>query len=173
MQLKYNTLSHQKTAIFLGVAACVLGLTFTAFNIYWEFGGRQLIDTVFAVPPGAVITDVMPVWMGWLAIGLKIWAALFGLVVTPLFVRIFGQRLLRSARFGAWVAACCLTFWGFTQTVFFLLLKFRLFDVSYWNDERVVNWHTFLWDPWFLVWGVCLMLALRLSAHRNEQIIKV
>jgi hypothetical protein len=99
----------------------------------------------------------------WGAIGLKIWAALFGLVVTPLFVWVFGLRLLRLARFGTWVAASCLLFWGFTQTVFFLLLKFRFFDVGYWNDERVVNWHAFLWDPWFLLWGVCLAAALRLT----------
>jgi len=161
MKLKYNTLLYQKRSIFFGVTACVLGLSFTAFNVYWALGGRHWIDTVFPFADDeAVLTALFPLWVQWGAIGLKVWAALFGLVVTPLFVRFFGRRLLRPARFGAWVASYCLTFWGFTQTVFFLLLKIHLFDVGAWNDERVVNWHTFLWDPWFLLWGVCLILAL-------------
>jgi len=168
MKQKHNTLLHQKTSIFFGAAACVLGLSFTVFNVYWALGGRQWIDTVFPFADEAAIAANFPLWVQWSAIILKVWAALFGLVVTPLFVRVFGRRLLRMARLGAWVAACWLTFWGFTQTLFFLLLKFRLFDVDYWNDERVVNWHTFLWDPWFLIWGICLILALKLSARRNN-----
>jgi len=155
----------QSIGMYFGVASCLIGLGFTAFNVYWSLGGRLWIDTVF--PFGndeAALAALFPLWVQWGAIGLKIWAALFGLVVTPLFVWVFGRRLLRLARFGAWVAAYCLLFWGFTQTVFFLLLKFRLFDVGYWNDERVVNWHAFLWDPWFLLWGVCLAAALRLTS---------
>jgi hypothetical protein len=27
------------------------------------------------------------------------------------------------------------------------------------RDEYALRWHVFLWDPWFLVWGVALALA--------------
>ena len=27
-------------------------------------------------------------------------------------------------------------------------------------DHWALAWHTFLWDPWFLLWGVMLGLAL-------------
>jgi len=155
----------QNFITLLGVSSCIVGLGFTAFNIYWALGGRRWIDTVFPFANDeAALTALFPLWIQWGAIVLKVWAALFGLVVTPLFVWVFGRRLLRPARFGAWVAAFCLVFWGLTQTVFFLLLKFRVIDFSYWNDERVVNWHAFLWDPWFLLWGICLLAALKVSS---------
>ncbi|MDR1518094.1 MAG: DUF3995 domain-containing protein [Dysgonamonadaceae bacterium] len=156
----------KKSAIVFGLASCALGLGFTAFNVYWALGGTRWIDTVFPVSTNAELTTVMPLWVEWLAISLKTAAALFGLATMPFAIRILLRlRLLRLVRFGAWVAACCLTFWGFTQTSFFILLKIKLFNVDYWGDERVIDGHAFLWDPWFLLWGVCLILAMRFSKN--------
>ena len=33
-------------------------------------------------------------------------------------------------------------------------------------DQRALRWHVFVWDLWFLVWGVALALAL--SGFRRE-----
>ena len=27
-------------------------------------------------------------------------------------------------------------------------------------DHRALRWHAYLWDPWFLVWGLLVTLAL-------------
>jgi hypothetical protein len=28
-------------------------------------------------------------------------------------------------------------------------------------DPRALRWHVLLWDPWFLLWGLLLLLAVR------------
>jgi hypothetical protein len=30
-------------------------------------------------------------------------------------------------------------------------------------DDRALAWHAYLWDPWFLLWGVAFGLSLRVS----------
>jgi Protein of unknown function (DUF3995) len=32
--------------------------------------------------------------------------------------------------------------------------------------ERALAWHAYLWDPWFLVWGLLVATALRKSRRR-------
>ena len=27
------------------------------------------------------------------------------------------------------------------------------------DDEYALRWHTFFWDPWFLIWGIALAVA--------------
>ena len=31
------------------------------------------------------------------------------------------------------------------------------------SDHKALAWHAFLWDPWFLVWGLLLAAALTLT----------
>jgi len=33
------------------------------------------------------------------------------------------------------------------------------------DDPRLYRWHAFLWDPWFLLLGVVLVVALMRSAR--------
>jgi hypothetical protein len=34
------------------------------------------------------------------------------------------------------------------------------------RDEYALRWHVFFWDPWFLVWGVALVLAAVRAGRR-------
>jgi hypothetical protein len=36
------------------------------------------------------------------------------------------------------------------------------------DDHRALAWHTYLWDPWFLMWGLLVAGALRVTAA-NER----
>ncbi len=35
-------------------------------------------------------------------------------------------------------------------------------------DHRALAWHAYLWDPWFLVWGLLVTAALLRTRHRNN-----
>jgi hypothetical protein len=30
-------------------------------------------------------------------------------------------------------------------------------------------WHTFLWDPWFLIWGLLVVVALALTSAKRTR----
>lgn len=30
-------------------------------------------------------------------------------------------------------------------------------------DDKALAWHAYLWDPWFLLWGIAFVVSLRLS----------
>ena len=47
-----------------------------------------------------------------------------------------------------------------------LLVQADIVHASAHADQKALRWHAFLWDPWFLVWGVLLMAALALSRRR-------
>jgi len=34
-------------------------------------------------------------------------------------------------------------------------------------DHRALAWHAYLWDPWFLVWGLLVAIALLRSRRRR------
>jgi hypothetical protein len=34
-------------------------------------------------------------------------------------------------------------------------------------DRRALRWHAFLWDPWFLVWGLLVTIALVQGRRRR------
>jgi hypothetical protein len=32
-------------------------------------------------------------------------------------------------------------------------------------DHRALAWHAYLWDPWFLIWGLLVVGALRMTFY--------
>lgn len=63
----------------------------------------------------------------------------------------------------AWTAAVVLTLYGGVLTVVGLLVQGGIVPRAEGADDRALAWHAYLWDPWFLAWGLLLGLALRLS----------
>jgi len=41
-----------------------------------------------------------------------------------------------------------------------LLVQADVIHSSRKADQRALTWHAYLWDPWFLVWGVLITAAL-------------
>ncbi|MDR1151234.1 MAG: DUF3995 domain-containing protein [Bifidobacteriaceae bacterium] len=149
-----------------GIAASLLGLSFTGFNVYWAFGNAWLVDTVFPVSSLDAPEAILPSLVQWAAIVLKTGAALLGLVTLTVIARILPGWLLKTARILGWTAAVIIVFWGFTQTVWFALAKANVIQLPGWEwTDRSINGHVFLWDPWFLIWGLVLGYALLGSRH--------
>jgi hypothetical protein len=47
-----------------------------------------------------------------------------------------------------------------------LCLQAGLVAVPHDADRHALRWHAYLWDPWFLVWGAFLLVALIRDASR-------
>jgi len=58
--------------------------------------------------------------------------------------------------------------YGGVLTVVCVLVESDVVHRSADADARALRWHAWLWDCWFLVWGVLLGLALVLPADRCD-----
>ena len=142
--------------------AAGLGVLFAAVSAYWGLGGTWLLDTVGgSLAEAGRRRDVGLIAIVWLTVVLKLVAAALGLAVvyhwSPGSRRPYRPRLIRTP---AWIAAAILTGYGAVLTSVGLLLQGGVFSIPADADHRALRWHAFLWDPWFLVWGVALATAL-------------
>ena len=140
-------------------AAFALGLLYAVASAYWGLGGSWLPDTVGAsvAQPGrsasaAVVLAVL------CAVGLKAIAAVLPLLAVGAgAARVRRRHLIRAL---ACVDAAILTVYGLNSTAVGLLVQAGLIGTPANADHRALAWHAYLWDPWFLVWGVLVTAAL-------------
>jgi hypothetical protein len=97
----------------------------------------------------------------WGAAAIKLAAALLPIVAVQPGRGAVAQR----ARQATWVAAAILTVYGAVLTSVGLLVQAGVIHSSRHADHRALAWHAYLWDPWFLVWGLLLTAALVRSRH--------
>jgi Protein of unknown function (DUF3995) len=97
----------------------------------------------------------------WLVVAVKVIAALTAPVLAgvgaerlPLWIRGRAPRLL------GWIAAIILVLYGGVMTAVGLLVEAGVLDAAADADRRALAWHTFFWDPWFLLWGVAFSVSL-------------
>jgi len=74
----------------------------------------------------------------------------------------------RVARALSWIEAVILTGYGLVLTVTGLLVQADVIKAGPNADHRVLAWHAYLWDPWFLCWGLLVVVAL-VRARRWQQ----
>ena len=142
----------------LAQAACVVGLAYAAISVYWALGGTWLLDTVGgaleqqgrAGNPGLILAV-------WAAAVVKIIGA-----IVPLAAVTARSRQMRVL---AWLEAAILTIYGLVLTGTGLLVQSGALVSAAGADHRALAWHAYLWDPWFLLWGVLVTAALVRSRH--------
>lgn len=61
-----------------------------------------------------------------------------------------------------------LTVYGLVLTAGGLLVQANVVAASRHADHRALAWHAFLWDPWFLTWGVLVTIAMVASGRRER-----
>jgi hypothetical protein len=142
----------------LAWSACAVGALYAAVSVYWGLGGTWLLDTVggslarlgHARSPGVLAAL-------WIAVVLKLLAA----VAPVLAVHDFERGVRRRA---VWILACLaagvLILYGLVLTVAGLLVQAGVVHASPNADWRALDWHAYLWDPWFLAWGLLIAGAL-------------
>ncbi|MGA9278403.1 DUF3995 domain-containing protein [Ilumatobacter sp.] len=137
-----------------------VGMTNSAVTAYWLVGGSALLSTV-----GGEIErwgrQRTPGVLGVLAIVLMVKLTI---AAVPVIITLLpGARVQRVGRVAGWVAAIVLMLYGGLLTVVGLLIQAGVVEASADADERALAWHAYLWDPWFLTWGLALGAWLRLS----------
>jgi hypothetical protein len=135
--------------------AAVLAALSAAMSAYWLAGGTALLSTVGGVVEeqgrqgGAVVAAGLAlVVVGKLAVAVLALA----LAHSPA-----GRRLQRLVGLAGLLAGGVLTLYGGALVaVGALALTGVLGEPA---DPTALRWHVFFWDPWFLLWGVLLLVA--------------
>jgi uncharacterized membrane protein len=74
-----------------------------------------------------------------------------------------GARLLLAANA---LASLALVLWGGINVAVGALVLGEVIVPAEDVDEHALRWHVFVWDLWFLVWG--LLLALATARYRRD-----
>jgi Protein of unknown function (DUF3995) len=141
---------------------------YAGVSAYWGLGGTALLDTVGGAFERAGRTGSVGVTaVVWVTVLLKLLAATLGVVVVigrpPLAV---AQR--RLAQRMAWAAALILIAYGGVLSITGWLVQLDVISPAADADHRALRWHAYLWDPWFLVWGVLLAIGLACSRQTRS-----
>jgi Protein of unknown function (DUF3995) len=151
------------------LAGLVVGLAYAAISVYWAVGGRWLLNTVgiSLSRPGQAghLAALLAVWG---AAGVKAVAALLPLLAIGVWPRTANGGLRRLARVLTWVEAAILVSYGLVLTASGLLVQAGVIKVAAHADRLALKWHAYLWDPWFLIWGIFVFLALWRSRPTSQ-----
>jgi hypothetical protein len=140
------------------ITAGALGVIYAAVSAYWALGGTWLLNTVGSSLDHIARGDRAPALAGlWAVVLLKLVAA--GLPTAAISLR-FSGRQARILRRLATVEAVVLTLYGFVESIAGWLVQAGVLTPGRSADRRALAWHAFLWDPWFLVWGLLVCLSL-------------
>ena len=120
----------------------VVGLAYAAVSAYWAAGGTGLLDTV-GVAFGSVGHPA----------GAAVRIGLWTVVVVKI----------------AAAEAVVLTSYGLVLTIPGLLIQAGVLHPGHGADRRALEWHAYLWDPWFLLWGLLAGAALLCGQSRGPR----
>jgi hypothetical protein len=143
--------------VWTGYAAFVVGLLSALVSAYWAAGGDTGLDELGGeLAELARKRDPMLIGVVWVIAVLKVIGATLGLAL----VQPWGRRLPRWMLLSAsWSATAVMVLWGATQVITMLLLQLNVLPYTGPVDRKPFYWHLFLWDPWFIVWGLLLGAA--------------
>jgi hypothetical protein len=150
------------------VAGLVAGLAYAAISVYWGAGGRWLLNTVgIAEPsgPGRAPDGVAR------SVGSGRGQ---GCCRAPAVARHRGLAanreggLRRLARVLAWTQTAILIGYGLILTAIGLLIQAGVIKPTAHADRLALKWHAYIWDPWFLIWGIFVFLALWRSRPASQ-----
>ncbi|MBA3653622.1 MAG: DUF3995 domain-containing protein [Actinobacteria bacterium] len=143
---------------FLANAACLVGLGFAAVSAYWLLGGGRLVETLGGdLEKQARVRAAPAVVAMSIVVALKVLAAVLPAVVIR---SRSSSAWMRRLHVLAWIDAAILTVYGLVYTTVGLLVQADVLHSPAGSNEHALAWHTYLWDPWFLVWGLLLLAAL-------------
>jgi Protein of unknown function (DUF3995) len=154
-----------RTARGLAWVAAGLGVLYASVSAYWALGGTGLLDTIGGSLERDAHAGGVAVKVGlWAVVILKLIASALPIQATTVHHAPRRRRILRRL---AGLEAAILTVYGLVLTTVGLLVQADVIAPSHHADQRALAWHAFLWDPWFLVWGLVVTGALVLSGGRQ------
>ena len=140
-------------------AAAARAFASAAVSLYWTLGGTLLLDTV-----GGTFEDLagerstLAIALGIAVVTLKAAGGLLALaLVSPWNTRIGKRFLLLTTIIGS----ILLVVYGGVNVLVGGLVLLDVINPSGPVDAHALRWHVFVWDLWFLAWGVTLGIAAR------------
>jgi hypothetical protein len=136
-------------------------VAYASVSAYWALGGTALLSTIGGSIEHDARTGGLLVTAGlWLVVLVKLLAA-----ALPVYeVRSAGRgRGGRDAFRLAALEGFVLTLYGLVLTAIGVLVQLNVISRGAHADNRALAWHAFLWDPWFLLWGLAVLAGLRLN----------
>jgi Protein of unknown function (DUF3995) len=135
----------------------MLAFASAAVSLYWTLGGTALLDAL----GGTYERLARDRSMAALALGIgvvliKVAGGLAALALVRPRGAGFGRRLLLVPIV---VGSLILVLYGGVEVLAGGLVLADVITPSGPVDEHALRWHVFMWDPWFLVWGVALGIA--------------
>ncbi len=141
--------------------ALALGVLYAAVSAYWALGGTAGLDILGGrLAELARSPDPLALVGIWLVVALKIVAAALGVMM----LRTPPGPWRRLLLIGTWVAACVLVLYGGFLVAGHILVVTGFIEAVN-PDWAAIYGHLFLWDPWFLLWGL-LLLVVAITASR-------
>lgn len=138
--------------------AFALAIASAAMSVLWTIGGTWLLDTVGgSIEKIARTRSTSAVALGTAISLAKAGAAFLALALVRPWGRHVPTRVLKGANI---FASAVLVTWGGANVLAGALVLTGVVSPADGVDERALRWHVFLWDLWFLLWGVALALAL-------------
>ena len=126
------------------------------------------------VPAVRAFVPFIPVIALWAIVVLK----LVGAIAPLVFAGVGADRLPawtrgRWTRVLGWIAAIGLALYGSVLTVAGLLVEAGVVEPAADADEHALAWHTYLWDPWFALWGASFVVTMWRTRPRLAQAAEV
>jgi uncharacterized membrane protein len=144
----------------------IVGLLYAAVSAYWGLGGTWLVDTIRGSLEEQGRAGNRGVMLAvWAAVVVKMIAAVLPLMALRGLSRPAWDRAVWVL---AWAEAAILIVYGLVQTAAGLLVQAVVIHASATADHRALAWHAYLWDPWFLIWGLLVAAALLCGRYRRS-----
>jgi hypothetical protein len=144
--------------------AAGLALASAATTAYWLVGGTALLDTLGgSVERLARDRSSAAMALAAAVVMIKTAAGVLALLLLSPAPR--GWRMIVGLDV---FAAAVLCLWGAANVLVGALVlsgAIERADV----DRHALRWHVFLWDAWFLVWGIALALAVVGAIHDRHR----
>ena len=151
------------------LAGLAVGLAYAAIIVYWAVGGRWLLNTVgISLSQPGQSRHLAALLAVWGAAAVKTVAAVLPLLAIGVWPRTANGGLRRLARVLTWMEAAILVGYGLILTTSGLLVQVGVIKAAAHADRLAMKWHAYLWDPWFLVWGIFVFLALWRSRPASQ-----
>jgi hypothetical protein len=144
--------------------AAGLALASAATTAYWLVGGTALLDTLGgSVERLARDRSSAAMALAAAVVMIKTAAGVLALLLLSPAPR--GWRMIVGLDI---FAAAVLWLWGAANVLVGALVLSGAIERAG-VDRHALRWHVFLWDAWFLVWGIALALAVVGAIHDRHR----
>jgi hypothetical protein len=156
--MTYQPSKRGSSLRWAGFTAFVLGIISATISLYWTLGGTLGLDTIGGEieEAGRARNPTLIALVAAVTV-IKAAAALFALALVCRWGRMFPRRLMIVL---GWFGAVVLALYGGVLVGVEALVEIGVIKPQGPVDWKALRWHLYLWDPYFLIWGILLGLAV-------------